>query len=111
MIKKINIIGSGNVATQLAKHLHVHIDVRSVYSRTFMNARVLAEELNATPVDEAHELALDVDLNIVCLKDDAISDLVSQMDKKTKDQPHPTPTSSRRLRYKHNQLYRLHDAN
>ncbi len=81
MIQKVNIIGSGNVSTHLARYLNVYVDILSVYSKNFMNARKLADEFNATPVDDAHELSDDADLNIICLKDDAIELIAAGMNK------------------------------
>ena len=81
MIQKVNIIGSGNVATHLARYLNVYVDIMSVYSKNFMNARKLADEFNATPVDDACELSDEADLNIICLKDDAIEEIAEGMNK------------------------------
>jgi predicted short-subunit dehydrogenase-like oxidoreductase (DUF2520 family) len=81
MIKKINIIGSGNVATHLAKHLSGKIEICSVYSKDILNATILAKKINSTPVDKISDLCTDVDLNIVMVRDDVVIQIANDLPK------------------------------
>lgn len=76
MIKKINLIGAGNVATHFGKNLNKKIDIKTVYSHSIENAQNLAGQISSKGVNQISDLSLDVDLNIVCVKDDAIKDIV-----------------------------------
>jgi predicted short-subunit dehydrogenase-like oxidoreductase (DUF2520 family) len=81
VIKSVNIIGSGNVATHLGKNLCGQIDVKTVYSHSIINANILAEEVNSIPVNQISDLSIDVDLNIICLKDDIINQIIHKLPK------------------------------
>ncbi len=78
MIRKVSIIGSGNVATQLGIALIKNgTDITHVASRTEANANNLAAQLSATsctldalPIDQ---------LAIVCVSDDSIADVLHQL--------------------------------
>ncbi len=80
-IKSINIIGAGNVAFYLVHKLSPQICVRTVYSRDVSHALILAQKASAQAVDRISELSLEVDLNIICVKDDAIKAIVEQLPK------------------------------
>lgn len=81
MIRKVNIIGSGNVATHLAKHLSKSVEVCSVYSRDIKNATFLAKEINSKAVDKIADLCLNVDLNIVMVRDDVVLQIAKSLPK------------------------------
>ncbi|MFT5822171.1 MAG: putative short-subunit dehydrogenase-like oxidoreductase (DUF2520 family) [Crocinitomix sp.] len=79
---RVNIIGAGNVATHLSKALFTgRVEIVSVYSRDFINARALSHQFGAKAVDNVCDVADDVDLNIVTIKDDAIASVASQLNK------------------------------
>jgi predicted short-subunit dehydrogenase-like oxidoreductase (DUF2520 family) len=79
-IRNISFVGSGNVATHLATALFEKgIAVNQVYSKTPQNAQILAKKVNATAICEINKLQKS-DLIIVAVKDDAIQDVLNQMD-------------------------------
>jgi predicted short-subunit dehydrogenase-like oxidoreductase (DUF2520 family) len=79
LIKKITIIGSGNVATHLGKALFKKgFEINQVYSYNKVNAFNLAEELNAMPCDDIKYISDESDVYIICIKDDFIEELVQQ---------------------------------
>lgn len=81
MIKKISLIGAGNLATRLGLALHsAGLDITQVYSRTIESAKALAEQLDAQYTNEANQINTSSDLLIVAIKDDAITDLLKQLD-------------------------------
>ena len=80
-MKNITFIGSGNVATHLAKTLFGSVDICSVYSRNIENANRLAVKLNAIGVDDLARLDSDVDLNIVTVSDTAIQSVLKGLNK------------------------------
>lgn len=76
----ISIIGSGNVATHLAKALKMSgHSIDCVYSRTILNAKRLAIEIDALPIDNFSDLPTKSDIYIICVSDDAIADVSSQL--------------------------------
>lgn len=80
-IERVNVIGSGNVGKQLAQQIAVHRNVVSIYSRGFEKARSLSKLIDATPVSRAEGLKEDVDLNIVCVSDDSIKEVIQKLPK------------------------------
>lgn len=72
----IVIIGSGNVATHLARRLDcVHL-VKQVYSRHLMNAEKLASSLSdCQGIDNAGKIIKDADLYLISVSDDSISQI------------------------------------
>lgn len=71
---KIVIIGSGNVATHMAKALDKVADVVQIHSRNIANATRLTEQLRqACPTSDLNEIVTDADLYIVSVNDDAIA--------------------------------------
>lgn len=76
---KISIIGSGNVATHLAKHLFQNgISIHQVYSRTLGNALILSKEVDAQPITDLNDLNVNaVDLIILTVKDDALEEVAN----------------------------------
>lgn len=75
-INKISFIGSGNVATHLAKACSKNsITVNQIYSQFCDNSEVLAWQSNAIYICDINELDLNVDLLIFAVKDDVIKSL------------------------------------
>ncbi len=73
MAQRIAVIGSGNVATHLARALK---GVVQIYSRNIDNARQLASEIGCDATDSLQNLA-EADVYIVSVKDDAISGIAA----------------------------------
>ncbi|MFB6317589.1 Rossmann-like and DUF2520 domain-containing protein [Saccharicrinis sp. FJH54] len=85
-ILNIVLLGSGNVATHLGLNLHkMGIRIIQVYSRTETNAKVLAQQLNASFTADLGSIENDADLYIIALKDNCIAEVVS--DKRLKNKP------------------------
>jgi predicted short-subunit dehydrogenase-like oxidoreductase (DUF2520 family) len=81
---KIIFIGSGNLATRLAKTLNESGgDIAQIYSRTLENAKTLAELVGATYTDDIEQVNREADLYIFSVKDDALPDILSRMSKTT----------------------------
>lgn len=77
-MKRVVIIGSGNVATSLAYGLAVHCHVAQIYSRRLEHARALADAIgceNAT--SDLQALVPDADAYIIAVSDDAIADVIA----------------------------------
>lgn len=75
-LKKISFIGSGNVATHLAKAFSKNgIIVHQIYSQTCDNSEVLAWQSNSVYTCNLDELDMNVDLFIFAVKDDVIKEL------------------------------------
>ncbi len=79
MIKSVNIIGAGNVATHLVKAISAHAGMlRAVYARNLEKANELAAVAGIGGVAKISELPL-ADLTIIAVKDDAIEGIVEQL--------------------------------
>ncbi len=79
-IKKISFIGSGNVATHLAKAFSKKgITVTQIYSQTCDNSETLAWQSNSKYICDLEELDLNVDLLFFAVKDDVIKELASKI--------------------------------
>jgi predicted short-subunit dehydrogenase-like oxidoreductase (DUF2520 family) len=80
-MKKVSFIGSGNVATHLAKGLYSKgVDVYQVYSKSIGNAEELAEKVDALAIQSLACLNLHkVDLLIIAIKDDIIENLANSI--------------------------------
>ncbi len=77
---KIVILGSGNVATHLARALKASgNEIVQVYSRTTANAEMLAAQTGAEPVTELKAVDPSADLYIFSVKDDALPEVIRQM--------------------------------
>ena len=80
MIENVVIIGSGNLATQLALALSEKgIGVKQVYSRTLEAAQELAEKVDAEFTNDISRLAPDADLYIISVKDAAIQEVLMNL--------------------------------
>ena len=77
-MKRVVLIGSGNVATSLAHGLAGHCDVALIYSRTLSHARALADAIGCpAATDDLKELVPDADAYILAVSDDAIADVIT----------------------------------
>ncbi len=75
-MKKITIIGSGNVASHMARALHnVGHQIVQVWSREYDHAEALANEVFAEPVDKLNLLYPTSDVYLFAVADDALFDL------------------------------------
>ena len=77
-MKRVVIIGSGNVATSLAHGLAASCEVVQIYSRQLAHAQTLAYAIgcsNAT--SDLHALVPDADVYIIAVRDDAIADVIA----------------------------------
>ena len=86
MINKIEIvlIGAGNLATQLGISLKENgFPIACVYSRTTDSARRLGELLNIPYTNQLNEIPTKAGLYIFAIKDDALSELLSDFPKTT----------------------------
>lgn len=85
----ITIIGAGNVATHLALALkEAGHAINQVYSRTLKSASILAEKINALPINKVELLNNDADLYIFSISDNALPELVKQIDLKNMNVVH-----------------------
>lgn len=76
-MKRVVIIGSGNVATSLAHGLATRCEVAQIYSRTLAHAQALADAIGCPATNDFDELVRDADVYIVAVKDDAIADVLT----------------------------------
>jgi predicted short-subunit dehydrogenase-like oxidoreductase (DUF2520 family) len=75
-IANIILIGSGNVATHIARVCkEKNINVLQVYSPHIENARALGEHFNIEALNDINNLNKSADLYIIAVKDDAIAEL------------------------------------
>lgn len=73
-IRKITLIGAGNVAWHLGKvFLQNGLQIHQVWSRTGKHAAELAEELNCSHTNKLEEVDSHTDLYIIAVSDDAIA--------------------------------------
>ncbi len=84
MIKKVNIIGSGKVATHLALHLSNYVEISQIWSRNILHANQLAERVKSKGIDSLSVLDHEADLNIIAVTDEALSEIADQL-------PHECP--------------------
>ena len=77
---KVVIIGSGNVATHLAKALlNSDVEIAQIWSNTYKNAVELADLVGAKAIKQLHEVEATADLCIIAVKDDAIATIAAQL--------------------------------
>ena len=77
-MKRVVIIGSGNVATSLAHGLAARSDVVQIYSRTLAHARALGDAVGCVDVtDDLQHLVPDADIYIIAVRDDASADVIA----------------------------------
>ena len=79
MIKKISILGSGNMATQLSlAFLKTNIQIDQIISRNKQTGKLLAKQINTTFSDNINSLK-NPDLIIMCVNDDSIKYLAKKL--------------------------------
>ena len=79
MIKKIVIIGSGNVATQFALAFQrVNIKIEQIISRNLKSGEFLANKINSLFSSKLKDLVKS-DLIIICVNDDNIDSIVDEL--------------------------------
>jgi len=78
-IKKINIIGFGNVGQNLFSHLNERVEIVNVYNRSKTNE--ISIILNSKLVTELGDLSKDVDLNIISSTDSSIEVIIQYLPK------------------------------
>jgi predicted short-subunit dehydrogenase-like oxidoreductase (DUF2520 family) len=72
----ISIIGTGNVATVLSKKwFTAGVTIKEVYGRNIDKAEILANSLNAIPINNVDLLSQNVDAFILALSDTAIAEI------------------------------------
>ena len=73
---RISIIGAGNVATHLGKGLFEKgFQIRQIFSRQLARAQQLAQKIQAQGINDWTQLDTDVDLVLIAVTDDAISEV------------------------------------
>lgn len=77
LMKKVVLIGAGNVATSMAIALSGKCDIAQIFSRKIENAKQLAAKVDCTAVtDNLDDIIPDGDVYIISVKDDAIADVI-----------------------------------
>jgi predicted short-subunit dehydrogenase-like oxidoreductase (DUF2520 family) len=77
----VSVIGSGNVAWHLASRLFTcGYTIPTVFSPTIAHARLLAEQIGATAVDDLSQIH-PADMFLLAVKDDAYHELIPQLPK------------------------------
>lgn len=77
---EVVILGSGNVATHLARAIDKYHHVAQIYSRNLAHASVLANCLkDCSPTDNLDHLITDADLYILSISDDSIGSVSASM--------------------------------
>ena len=79
-IRKVSLIGSGHLATNLGRELfNIGIGISAVYSRNKKNADALASRIGSKGVERIKELPGNSDLYIIAVSDEAISTCASEL--------------------------------
>ncbi len=77
---QVTIIGSGNVATVLARQLlHKGHVIVQVYSQTLAHATVLAQQVHAAAVDDVAAINKDADIYIIAVADRGIAAIAAAL--------------------------------
>lgn len=77
---RIVLIGSGNVGTHLGVALKARgYSIIQVHSARFEHSQELAKQLEAQAVKELSNIAPDADIYVICVKDDSISSVLTQL--------------------------------
>lgn len=83
---RISLIGAGRVATHLGRVLFKQgHEIVQVYSRDVNHAEALASQVSADAVSEIAQLNPDIDLAIIAVSDQAISQVIEQLSNVLKD--------------------------
>src|SRR5512133_345250 len=76
----VSFAGSGNVGSFLAVELFkAGCTIKQVYSRTLENAKILAEKVDAEPIDRLDLINIDIQLLIVALPDKVIPEFCATL--------------------------------
>lgn len=76
----IVILGSGNVASHLARALyHNGHQIIQTYSRQSANARALADAVNAIPISDLKDMDCNADIYVIAVTDTAIPQIIADM--------------------------------
>lgn len=79
-MRRVVIIGSGNVATSLAHGLTTRCEVAQIYSRQLAHARALADAIGCpAATDDLSDLVTDADAYIIAVRDDAIAGVIASV--------------------------------
>lgn len=79
---KIVLLGSGNVATHLAKALKSKgEEIVQVYSQNLDNASLLAQSIATEAINDLNKIEINADLYIISIKDDAIAFVAAALKK------------------------------
>ncbi len=74
------IVGAGNVATHIARHLHNEgFRIEQVFSRTEAKAKTLANTVCARPISDLRLIDKSADFYIISVKDDAIAEVLPSL--------------------------------
>ena len=94
-IRRIVIVGSGNVATQLSVALKAAgLEILQVYSREMANAKILAKKLNSGYISDLKSLHESADLYILSVSDDALIEVIKSIPNNDALIVHTSGTSS-----------------
>ncbi|MDQ8003266.1 MAG: DUF2520 domain-containing protein [Pedobacter sp.] len=77
---RVSIIGSGNVATHIAKALsNAKVTLLDIWSYNLANAQLLANKVDARAIAELSQISDDADIVLISVKDDAIAAVADQL--------------------------------
>lgn len=77
---RVSIIGSGNVATHIAKALYkANVTLLDVWSYSLANAQLLANKVDARAIAELSQISDEADIVLIAVKDDAIVAVADQL--------------------------------
>jgi predicted short-subunit dehydrogenase-like oxidoreductase (DUF2520 family) len=78
---KVNIIGTGNVATHFINHLKSRVIISTVYSRDLDNAKKMAVDFGALAINNLSDIDVNADLTIIMVNDSVVKDIAKQLPK------------------------------
>jgi predicted short-subunit dehydrogenase-like oxidoreductase (DUF2520 family) len=77
---KVSFIGSGNVATVLARKMFYHgFTIVDIYSKHIIHAQQLAETVSASPIGDLKNLRMTADIFIIAVNDNSILEITNQL--------------------------------
>ena len=76
---RISLIGSGRVATHLAKVLAESHQIVQIYSRQYTHAEQLAGMVKADAINQIEQIQSDIDLLIIAVSDQSIAQVIEQV--------------------------------
>lgn len=89
----ISFLGSGNVATHLAKALHKSgYQIIDIWSKTPQNAQLLANMVGAKAIEHPSLISPSSEMIIVCVSDNAVKDVISSLQLKNQILVHTAGT-------------------